>query len=623
MARKPEPLPDSFDPLEIALDAERGDGAADSPARTLLVKHNALADADLRHRALQIASERAGMLLKVLTAAAGLAAAAVLVVLAWQAHDAHGLVVEPFSTPPDLAAKGLTGQAVAARFLDCLRDMQARTDSARAPSSYGNDWASGFKVEIPGAGISLDDLQRFLRGWLGHETHVSGEVSRTADGLLLSVRAGDGVGQTYAAKGDDVDGLLQQAALGLYKDQQPYRYAIYLRGVGRNDEALAVLRNLAYFGPIEEQPFALAGLSNFSCVYVHDCRTAILYARRALEIDPTGQKPLWNLSDSYAALLVPEQILSINRQLLAKGHDPKIAPDAEAVVKQGSRAVIHELLGDFAAAAADHERQLSMIEYSGNRRASIPQRLDDLIWAHDLTRYDASRRFYAPVLTDPAELSDLDFERAVSLEDWRTVADWPLPPPPGLWAGSPGLASRLYRITRVAVAKAHLGDVAGAEALIGPTDQDCYDCLMARGDIAALKGDRGGADRWFAEALRQAPSIPMAYVRWGQVKLARGEVAGAAALFAMAAAKAPRYADASSAWGEALLRQGDLRGAADKLRKAALLAPNWGHNQVVLGEALMRLGKTAEAQAQWLAARGQPLSAGDHARLNNLLAGAR
>ncbi|MDB5432239.1 MAG: hypothetical protein JWP35_3355 [Caulobacter sp.] len=623
MARKPAPLPDSFDALETALDAERGDPAPDSPARVLLVNQNRLVLADLRHRALQVASERAGLVLKVLTGLAGVTAAVVLGILAWQAHDAGGLVVEPFATPPDLAAKGLTGQAVAARFLDRLRDMQARTDSARAPSSYGNDWASGFKVEIPGAGISLDDLQRFLRGWLGHETHVSGEVSRTAGGLQLSVRAGDGVGQTYTVKGDDLDGLLQQAALGLYQDQQPYRYAIYLRGTGRYDEAHAVLQQLAYFGSTEEQPFALAGLANFSCVYQHDCRTAILYSRRAIEIDPTAQKPLWNLSDAYASLSVPEQILTVSRQLLAQGHDPKIAPDAEAQVKQGTRALLDELLGDFSAAAADHERQLGMIEYNGNREASIPARLDDLIWAHDLAGYDRDRRFYAPVLTHADVLADLDFERAASLEDWRRVAGWPLPSPPAPWAASPGFIFPLYRLALTAVAKAHLGDFAGADALIGPTDLDCNDCLMARGDIAALKGDRAAADRWFAETIRQAPSIPMGYVRWGRVKLARGDAAGAAALFAQAAAKGPRYADAWCYWGDALLRQGDLKGGEAKLRRAAVLAPNWGRNHVILGETLRRLGRASDAQAQWRIAAGLTLSPGDRSRLAYLQRGGR
>src|SRR3984885_14694792 len=39
----------------------------------------------------------------------------------------HGLVVEAFSVPPDMVRDGLTGEGVAARFLDKLQTMQTAT----------------------------------------------------------------------------------------------------------------------------------------------------------------------------------------------------------------------------------------------------------------------------------------------------------------------------------------------------------------------------------------------------------------------------------------------------------------------------------------------------------------
>jgi hypothetical protein len=52
------------------------------------------------------------------------------------AVEDHGLVVEAFSVPPDLAGDGLTGEVVATRFLDKLQAMQAATTSERPADSY-------------------------------------------------------------------------------------------------------------------------------------------------------------------------------------------------------------------------------------------------------------------------------------------------------------------------------------------------------------------------------------------------------------------------------------------------------------------------------------------------------
>src|SRR5215471_7759506 len=74
----------------------------------------------------------------------------------------------------------------------------------------------------------------------------------------------------------------------------------------------------------------------------------------------------------------------------------------------------------------------------------------------------------------------------------------------------------------VALAKARTGDLAGAEAVIGATPADCYDCVRARGVIAALAGQPARADTWFARAIHDAPSIPFAYHDWGRGLLDRG-----------------------------------------------------------------------------------------------------
>ena len=42
------------------------------------------------------------------------------------------------------------------------------------------------KVEIPETGVSLDEVDRWLRSWLGHETRVAGEITRAPGRLAMS-----------------------------------------------------------------------------------------------------------------------------------------------------------------------------------------------------------------------------------------------------------------------------------------------------------------------------------------------------------------------------------------------------------------------------------------------------
>ena len=54
---------------------------------------------------------------------------------------------------------------------------------------------AGRAQELIATGVSVGEIYRFLRGWLGHETRVSGEITRSGDGIALTARIG-GAGRT-------------------------------------------------------------------------------------------------------------------------------------------------------------------------------------------------------------------------------------------------------------------------------------------------------------------------------------------------------------------------------------------------------------------------------------------
>src|SRR5580704_14230738 len=184
--------------------------------------------------------------------------------MVWNATQDRDLVVDTFSVPADVAQSGMTGDVLAGRVLDSLGHMQADTYSlAQGAGSYRSNDSNQVRIEIPSTGISLGELNRYLREWLGHETRVAGDLVHTPKGLALTIRYGAQPGSTV--EGSGLDTLIGPAAERLYAASRPLRYADYLGTHGRFAEAEAIIVPLAGRGSPQER--ALAYLSWGTLLY--------------------------------------------------------------------------------------------------------------------------------------------------------------------------------------------------------------------------------------------------------------------------------------------------------------------------------------------------------------------
>ncbi|MEJ1967126.1 MAG: hypothetical protein WDN03_00605 [Rhizomicrobium sp.] len=109
-------------------------------------------------------------------------------------------------------------------------------------SGYHGRAADEVRVEIPSTGISIGEIDRLLRAWLGQETHVSGELVHTAKGLAVTVRYDGRPGVTAEGPADGLDTLIQTAAENMFAAVRPLRFADYLSSHNRIPEALALAR---------------------------------------------------------------------------------------------------------------------------------------------------------------------------------------------------------------------------------------------------------------------------------------------------------------------------------------------------------------------------------------------
>jgi tetratricopeptide (TPR) repeat protein len=550
----------------------------------------------------------------------------------WSASRTTGLVIQPFTVPPELVEDGLDGRAVAALFQDELVRLDSVSASVRPAASFRNDWSEAITVEVEAGGLSLTDAYTSLTRWLGEETYVSGGIRQTTTGLELVVRSSDGTAVTVQGPADQPEALMRQAAEQVYEQTQPYRYSQYLvrRAIAlpagpeqqdKLDRSRAILTRLLDSPSRIDRVWAYNGLAIHRTTSLLD---VIPTLQAALEIDPEHPNILGN-GAAYAFLLgQTETSLGFAQRLVDALSNPvnraKVSEDQQQLILLESQARVAELEGDQLKALNFYTRlvdsdQRTASEYRDDRVNALialhqPSALQRLIEEEQLRASERSGS------EDP-----LLFSRARAAED---LEQWPQALA-FLEAGEAQLISTLPpSLTPIvqtlvwpplAYTRARTGDLAGAQALIAATPLDCYPCVRQRARIAELAGDRPAADRWSAEARRQGPSLPFAFAERGQMLMARGDTAGAIAFYEQAIERGPRWADPQKYWGDALMAQGDEAGAIRRYRAAADRAPRWGALHLAWGRALEAQGRRDQAREKYTEAARMDLSAADRAEV--------
>jgi len=550
----------------------------------------------------------------------------------WSASREDGLVIDAFTVPPDFAQRGVSGDVVASELLDRLSEMQRGTISSRAASSYARNWDNDIKVEIPDTGVSVGEAYRFLVRMLGHETHISGEVFRTQNSIVLITRVGSQPGSRWQGRETDLDALIDKAAGYVYARTQPFRYAVYLLNRNRYVEADPVFAALAASGPDSEKSWAYA-LWIYPALNRNELDTALARARRGAELGPNLILAQLNAATVEGLAGHDEQVLSYSRAGDAawrgKGRGD-VAPLPGAVMQQEALAAVAEETADYPAALAAYREILGKQVFAGSDWSSRYMMSVDAVRLHDLT---AARGFLG-------NGSDADMtQRSVAGAGWNlNTFDYPqaaMFAAQGDWEGvrrdlehvaaMPDARSALMQIQtriaiwpRLALAYAHLGEPAKAWQAIGKTSLDCYVCLRVRGQIDVLTKNWAGADYWFVRAVKQAPSIPFAYLEWGKMLASKGDLDDAIAKFAAASQKGPHFADPLEAWGEVLIAKSRSDLALAKFAEAAQYAPNWGHLHLKWGEALLWSGDKPGAAKQFALAAKLDLTSSEKSELTRV-----
>src|SRR5579859_540113 len=293
----PEEVQPAFDTgaaaMAVALDEAREDPSLRDEVAAFFQAQRRLIEAQAHHLQVQLrqlhlktASDVAKLALLLASLVAVMALVAAVATMVLDAMNDHGLVIERFTAPPDLAARGLTGEALAEDLLgriDAIR-RQANSNSITVTDDVRSSGADTLKVEIPQTGLSLDEVDHFLHAQLGHARRLTGAVVGDGAGrVTLDLHLSQSDPIRIEGPSDNLEPLLQQAAERAFAAFDPINDVLHLRSLGRDEEALAVARRNV---ETARTPFELAGALSLDANSTGDRRLALTLARLAIAADP-------------------------------------------------------------------------------------------------------------------------------------------------------------------------------------------------------------------------------------------------------------------------------------------------------------------------------------------------
>jgi tetratricopeptide (TPR) repeat protein len=570
-----------------------------------LIEQNAFELSHLRWRRL---NDQLSGALRIILVVLGLAVLAGLAVLLWNASEADGLIVDSFSAPADFAARGVGGDVLANDITNRLAHIRAvaNANSISNSSDVSKNGEDDIKADIPDTGVSLGEVWRLLRRWLGNEQHLTGSLRELPDGkIALHAVFADGTLLDATGPAGDLDALEQNLAEQAFAHFDPSNTVLYLWAIRGSQAALRQAeRNALGTRGRQAQATGYSLWSNVTRGATGDIPLSIQRIHISLALDP-------RLQAAHGELAIEEHLLGHDEIALAEERaaaeqierdQPRPLQGAGYVeVHNGALQRIAEMLGDFDAA---------------ERVACGPTCIPDNLSAAALyaaRRHDlpAARAFLhaaqASGKADPVQSADAAYYIAMGEDDGRSAAALVkrrMASQAGSYsAGYLAVVDRVETHPMVAMALALAGDAAGARRIADMTPADCYPCQIARASAATAAKDWARADFWFAHATALAPSLPFAYTDWGMMLLAKGDYDAAIAKFGSAHDKGPHFADPLEGWGEALIAKNRSDLALPKFEEAAKYAPNWQRLHQKWGEALKWSGDSDGAKKQFALAR--------------------
>lgn len=513
---------------------------------------------------------RVGLRLFVILVATAIGVGAVM--MARDAVTSRRVVIEPFHAPPGLAARGIDGTVIASGLLDQLSQLQAATRSSSAARGLTGAWTGTIKLDVPEAGISIGEISRVLKERFGHDVHIDGDLVETpTGGLELTVRGNGVPPRTFSVSVADLARLTVEAAEYVYSMSQPVRWATFLDNSGRYAEAITFCRTAIPSVAAEDRSLLLTRWALANDSSGGSARESLGLLRAAVKLQPNDWIARANIMNDLMVVDDEEGAWRAGEDMrAAAGGRPGRASE---IYYQNWDYLTWNLPAWLEEQRADAEANAGM----GTGQSSAGPTLADIY-----ARLHDSEAAELALKTTKEAAGDLTIGAMTHFVRGRLAAE----------AGDARAAATEMEAFGIAYANPAESTnnpgyncwIALAEEEAGRPDKadevlrtggSFVDCYRFRADILSGRGDWGGAQKAYAEAVALAPDLPAAYYSWGVALAKHGDLDGAVIKLKDANQKGPHWADPLNAWGDVLAKRGHTKEALAKYDAALKYAPNW------------------------------------------------
>jgi tetratricopeptide (TPR) repeat protein len=543
--------------------------------------------------------ERLRIVFEVGLALVVLVIAGVVVNLLFSAWHAQNVVIGAFDVPPAMEQQGLSGKAIASGLLDQLQGFQSETRASVDKRGITDAWTGDVRVEIPEAHISIGELQRYLRAWLGNETHIGGGIVQTAEGgLALTVRGNGFAAKTFYGKTAELPTLTMQAAEYIYGVSETYRFGAYLTDEARDEEAIELVKT-HYGSALPSDKPLLLNLWGLALLDLGQYAEALTRFRQAVALKPDYWVGYNNIMSVQTTLGDEEGTVQTGLQMERMARRGQwFAKDVSPLYFQNLDLLRWDL-------PAVHDSNLrDMADSAGQGTGTVSAAASDaqqLAQMHDWQGALLALQTSPGAAADPYVVIQTDFVNGIIALDRgdHAAALAALNRLDAAVSASTAMAGNFIGPSCwLALAEEWNGqhDKAVADIERGRRGVDCY---RFKANISDHHGDWALAQQQYAEAVALAPSIPSSYFSWGEALMRHGDVDGAIAKFTDANARGPHWADPLKSWGDALATRQDYKAAVARYAEAEKYAPNWGALHLSWGQALDKLGRHDAALEQY------------------------
>ena len=564
-------------------------------------------------------SKRLLVLRNVIIASALVVVTVLVVVISYRELSKDVLVIGGFDVPATLEQRGFSSRVMGKKLFDQLTYIRTQT-LTKLPKKdiVPSVWKAEADVAIPETKLTVGSLFAYIRGLLGRDTYVDGELTEQDQQVAVTVRIRGKPHQTVTGTISELDALMQKAAEHIMLETHPYVVAQFR--YFKNDLAgslQAVLASAQSNNPVEvadalqlwgqllaatgDQPGAMAKWEESLLASPSTSRalTRIIQELRRQGRRDEVMKRLQQRTASYPnESFAWAELASIS---IDEGDDVAAArfnKTALAMNPYDANAMFNEsqLLEDrdpVAAVAVGErmERAVTLTQDPWLRALALAAKVNSLV---NLREYDQAK-----LVTEKFIAADpLDYQGYYRLAHvLAPMHDYDAAIAAANKAIAMGSRSAHIMLARALLAKGDL-DAAWREAEVNLKSFPRY-AEMIFGNIHLKRKQPAAAAKSFRSIIARSPDRAVGHIGLGRALAAQGDTKGAEQEFKKAIALGPKFGDPHYYWGEMLAANGDHAGAIAKYQQAIALHPKWGEPYAKWGESLKAQGDLAGAKEKF------------------------